>query len=417
MPKTSVVVIGAGQAGLAVSRLLADTGIDHVVLERGQVAERWRSQSWESLRLLSPNWLTRLPGFAYDGPDRDGFMTAAEVKDFLQAYAIRSSAPVIPGADVLAVRAAGGAYTIVTDAGTWRADAVVIATGWCAEARLPTATATWPHAVEHLTPSTYRSPQHVPDGPVVVVGASASGVQIADELARTGRQVTLAAGRHNYVPRRYRGRDIMWWLDALGELNEPLDLRRDARAARFEPSLQLVGADDGRDVGLAALQDRGVRLAGRLLAIERQQLVFADDLNESVGRATARLRKLVRRLDAYATTAGLDAELRAPEPVRSVWLHPRVRRLELRADRVSAVVWATGYRRSYPWLEVPVLDSTGEIRHVQGRTPAPGLYAIGLHWQTRRSSAFIHGVGHDACLVVRDIAARLGVPSRAEVAA
>jgi putative flavoprotein involved in K+ transport len=416
MPKTSVVVVGAGQAGLAVSRLLAGTGIDHVVLDRGQVAERWRSQSWESLRLLSPNWLARLPGHAYDGPDRDGFMTAAEVKDFLQAYAASSSAPVIPGADVVSVRAAGGAYTVVSDAGTWRAQAVVIATGWCAEARLPTVPAVWPRGVEHLTPSTYRSPRHVPDGPVLVVGASASGVQIADELARTGRQVILAAGRHIYVPRRYRGRDIMWWLEALGELNEPLDPRRGARAARSEPSLQLVGADDGRDVGLAALQARGVRLAGRLSAIEGRHLVFADDLNESVGRATARLRKLVRRFDAYATTAALDAEIRPPEPVRPVWLHHRVRRLDLSAERVSAVVWATGYRRSYPWLEVPVLDY-GEIKQINGRTPAPGLYAIGLHWQTRRSSAFIHGVGHDADLIVRDIAARLGIPSRQEAAA
>ncbi|MET0741668.1 MAG: NAD(P)/FAD-dependent oxidoreductase [Candidatus Nanopelagicales bacterium] len=417
MPTTSVAVVGAGQAGLAVSRLLAESGIDHVVLERGQVAERWRSQSWESLRLLSPNWLTRLPGLAYDGPDRDGFMTAAEVTNLLQAYANASSAPVIPGADVVSVRAAGRAYTVVTDAGTWRANAVVIATGWCAEATLPTSAASGPRDVEHLTPSTYRNPQQVPEGQVVVVGASASGVQIADELARTGRQVTLAAGSHIYLPRRYRGRDIMWWLEALGELNVPLDPRRDAWAARSEPSLQLVGAADGRDVGLAALQDRGIRLAGRLTAIDGRHLVFADDLNASVGRATARLRRLVRRFDAHATSLGRGAEIEPAEPVRPVWLRDRVRRLDLRADRVSTVIWATGYQRRYPWLELPVLDSAGEIKQVEGRTPAPGLHVIGMHWQTRRSSAFIHGVGHDARLVVRDIADRLGASSAEEKAA
>ena len=406
MHTTSAVVIGAGQAGLAVSSLLTPAGVDHVVLDRGRPAQRWRSQSWESLRLLSPNWLSRLPGWEYAGDDPAGFMTAAEVAAHLTAYAAASRAPVVGEARVRSVRRDGDGYRVATTAGDWSARTVVLATGWCDRPYVPPAAAGLPASVTQLTPATYRRPEALPDGGVLVVGASASGVQLADELAASGRPVLLAVGSHTRLPRRYRGLDILWWLDAMGALDRPVPAGRPG-----PPSLQLAGRPDGRDVDLPALAGRGVTLAGRLSRVDGSRLVFADDLLSTTAAADDRLRRLLARIDAYALTRGLTDEIDPAAPVAGIRAAGPTG-VDLRAAGIRTVVWATGYHRAYPWLHVPVLDAAGEIRHTRGTTPAPGLYALGLRRQSRRNSSFLDGVRHDAETVAARVLADLGAPDR-----
>jgi putative flavoprotein involved in K+ transport len=399
MLHTQVVIIGAGQAGLAVSRLLRDAGVEHVVLERGRTGERWLSERWNSLRLLTPNWMSRLPGWSYRGGDPSGFMPAPDVAGYLVAYARSFGAPVVHDAAVLSVRRRAGRYLVVSAAGSFSAAAVVVATGYCDRAAVPPIANALHPSITQITPDRYRSPADVPDGQVVIVGASATGVQLADELATAGRDVVLAVGRHTRMPRRYRGMDIMWWLDSMGALDR--QRQRGDSPPPVEPSLQLVGSTTGRAVDLNALTERGIRLTGRVSGVRRGSFTTADDLSTTTSAADLRLDRLLERIDRYAATAGLSAEIDPPDRPRhfgdgSITAGEPATTIE----GIRSVLWATGFRREYPWLHVPVLDGNGEIRHHAGRTPAPGLYVIGMRWQTRRNSAFLDGVRHDAALVV-----------------
>ncbi len=403
MNRTAVVVIGAGQAGLAVSRLLNDATVDHVVLDRGRVAESWRSRRPDSLRLLTPNWMTRLPGWRYRGADPEGFMAATEVADFLSAYAASFGAPVVPHADVTSVSHDGAHFVVRTSVGTWRSDAVVVASGYNDKPRIPGMATKIHPSVRQISADAYRSPKDLADGGVLVVGASASGVQIAGELAVDGRTVLLAVGRHVRVPRRYRGMDIMWWLDAIGALNRPVESADSS--VRFEPSLQLAGAPTAAPTDLPGLVTRGIHLAGHLLDVDQGVATFADDLVTSTGEADERLGRLLSRIDRYASRAGLDAELdprwRPDSSSDPEQLRPAA--VNLARNGIRTVVWATGYQRRYPWLQLPVLDEAGEIVHQAERTALPGLVVVGMGWQTRRNSAFIDGVGHDAAMVVEHL--------------
>ncbi len=396
---TEVIVIGAGQAGLAVSNRLAAAGVDHVVLERGRTGERWISQRWDSLRMLSPNWMTRLPDWTYRGDEPDGFMTARQVAGYLRSYAQSFAAPVITGAAVQSVDLRNGRYRVDSDAGTWLANAVVLATGFCDRSAVPAAAAGLDPAIRSLTPEGYRNPADVPDGGVLVVGASATGAQLADELAAAGRDVVLAVGRHTRLPRRYRGRDIFCWLDALGVLDRPSEPNPDRPAT---PSLQIVGSDDGREIDLPSLVDRGIRLTGRVLGVSGRTVSVADDLPAVTAAADLRLEALLSRIDQHA--AGMPSNQlpdAAARPRPSTGLRsglPSV--VDLGAAGIRSVIWATGYRRSYPWLRVPVLDAAGEIVQTAGRTPAHGLMVVGQYCQTRRSSSSLDGVRHDAEAVV-----------------
>lgn len=404
MTRTDVVVIGAGQAGLAASRLLTERSVEHVLLDRGDTANRWRSGGWDSLRLLTPNWMSRLPGWSYRGTDPAGFMRATQVVRYLTDYAASFAAPVVPGAEVVSVCRRLGRFLVVSTAGCWTAPAVVIATGACQEPVVPPLAEHLHPSIGQLTADAYRSPDDVADGGVLVVGASATGVQLADEIRSAGHDVVLSAGRHTRVPRRYRGRDIMSWLDALGALRKPLRPPR-----RHEPSLQLHGHPN-RAVDLPALAGRGVRLAGRLRSVEGRTLHFADDLAVSTAQADARLARLLTRIDALAATADpVPAIGPADRPVAITGTG--VRRADL--GSIRTVVWATGYRRRYPWLHVPVLDADGEIRQTDGRTGVPGLFVVGLPNQTRRASTLIDGVGLDAGLVVDSLLSGRGEGRRA----
>src|SRR5215469_2830731 len=280
--RVGTLVVGAGQAGLAVSRCLAEQGADHVVIERGRIAERWRTARWGSLRLITPNWMSRLPGWSYSGTDPDGYMAAPELVSYLEDYAGSFAAPVHQNTTVGLVEPSGNGLRVVTDERTWLASNVIVATGTENRPHVPPFASAIDPGVHQLTAGRYQGPHQVPAGGVLVVGASASGVQIADELRRSGRPVTIAAGGHSRVPRRYRGRDILWWMERAGILGHTIGEMRDARAARSAPSLQLTGRSD-HPVGLDALAARGVTLAGRLVAADGQRLSFADDLPASIG--------------------------------------------------------------------------------------------------------------------------------------
>ena len=407
MPTTHTIVIGAGQAGLAMSRCLTNNDIDHVVLERGRTAERWRSQRWDSLRLLTPNWATRLPGWSYRGPRPDGYMSATEFAGYLSSYATAFSAPVHEDSPVQSVERAGDGFAVRAGDARWTAANVVIATGWCDRPSVPPLATGIDQRVAQITPYSYRNPGQLPDGRVLVVGASATGVQIADELVRAGRDVVLAVGRHSRLPRRYRGMDIWWWLEQIGTLAKTVDEVPDPARARREGSLQLTGRADHRDVDLPTLQALGVRLAGRLTSTDGRRLSFADDLGDTTAAADTRLARILEQIDDHIAGRALDAELlaaTAPAPLAPI---APIHQLDLRRQRITAIVWATGFTRAYPWLRVPVLDRRGEIVQRRGVTPETGVYVLGQRFQHRLDSNFIDGVRHDAQHVARHIAHRL----------
>jgi putative flavoprotein involved in K+ transport len=410
MPTTDTIVIGAGQAGLAASRCLADRGVDHVVLERGRVAERWRSERWDSLRLLTPNWMSHLPGWSYSGPDIHGYMTAAEVADYFQSYADATAAPVIEDSAVVHLAASHGGFDVVTTSDQWRAANVVVATGWCDQPAVPDDARRLDRSIVQVAPSVYRNPSSLPDGGVLVVGASATGVQLAEELAHAGRQVVLAVGSHTRLPRRYRGMDIFWWLERIGSLDRTIDELPDPVAARHEPSLQLVGRPEHRNLDLTILYEAGVVLAGRLTGINGHHARFAPDLTRTVARADARLRRVLADIDAHIDSTGLAAEVLDPEPPATLAVGDPPERLDLHGRGIRSVIWATGHRRSYPWLQVPVVDQRGEIRQRRGVTAVPGLYVLGQRFQYTRRSNFIGGVGRDAAFVADHLAGRTRAP-------
>jgi putative flavoprotein involved in K+ transport len=393
------VIIGGGQAGLAMSRCLTERGVEHVVLERGQVAERWRSERWDSLRLLTPNWQTRLPGFRYDGPDPDGFMNMPEVVAFFERYARSCSAPVLTSTVVRSVGTAAGGYLVSTSGGDWMARNVVIATGYSDRPYVPPFAACLSPRLVQVTPDKYRNPEQLPAGGVLVVGASATGIQLADEIHASGRDVTLAVGRHLRLPRTYRGRDILWWLDAMGIFDDTVDSVADIRASRSMPSLQLVGRPDRRSLDVATLGRQGVRLTGRLTAGDGFTVTVDDEVIATTVASDLKLAQLRTRIDAFIERSGLSGVVGPAEPFEPTWpaaFDATAERIDLQTRGIRSILWATGFRRKYPWLKVPVLDRHGEIRHQGGITPAAGLYVLGLHFQRRRKSAFIDGVGDDA---------------------
>ena len=403
----TTVIVGGGHAGLAMSRRLTDRSIDHVVIERGEVANSWRTERWDSLRLLTPNWQTRLPGVPYDGPDPDGFMTMPEVVSFIDRYARAVDAPVQTGTTVtrLSARGDGGeGYEVVTDRGVWTCSSVVLASGAANVAAVPALAAAVPSSVRMVTPMTYRSPADLDERGVLVVGASATGVQLADEIRRTGRAVTIAVGEHVRLPRTYRGRDVCWWLEAAGVFGERYDEMDDLVRARHLPSPQLVGTPDHRSIDLNALTDRGVRVVGRLSGIADGVAQFSGALPNVCALADLKMNRLLDRFDEWARSArpcGIGAPERF-EPVR-VPSDP-VLELDLRRGDIGTIVWATGYRPDHSWVDLPVFDRKRRIRHDGGVVrDAPGVYLLGSTLLRRRSSSFIHGAEADTA----DLAAHL----------
>jgi putative flavoprotein involved in K+ transport len=395
---TTTVIIGAGHCGLAMSRCLTARSLDHVILERGQVANSWRTQRWDSLRLLTPNWMTRLPGYAYRGADPGGYLGARQVAAMLEDYAGVSAAPILTGTTVTSVRPTGGGYVVRTDQGDWRAPTVVLACGAATVPAVPALARLVPAGITCVTPAGYRNPGPLPPGGVLVVGASASAVQLADELHRSGRPVTLAVGEHVRLPRTYRGRDILWWLDAAGVLDERYDEVDDLVRARHLPSMQLVGSP-GRTVDLNALSSAGVRLVGRLAGIQDGVAQFSGSLPNVCALADLKLGRLLDTIDAWAGTAG---ERFAPTLVPTAALG-----LDLRSGEIATIMWATGYRPDLSWLDVAVFDRRGRVLHDGGVTPCPGQYLIGMPFLRRRKSSLIDGAAPDAAELTTHLAGHL----------
>ncbi len=410
MYATDVAVIGAGQAGLAMSRCLSRRSIDHVVFERGEVGARWQSHAWDSLRLLTPNWLNGLPDAPYQGNDPDGFMRSGAFLACLRAYSASGSAPVMTETKVLSLVREGETFRLITSRGSWSARAVVVATGQCDLPLVPKLAGSLDARVLNLHSSQYRSPSMLPKGGVLVVGASASGVQIADELQCSGRHVTLAVGRHMRMPRIWRGRDIFWWLDRTGMLAERTRDLPDPEAAERQPTGQLAGRPDRSNVDLAALQALGVRLVGRFVAADGDTIGFSDDLASNVACADARLQRLLARIDAFAGF-GRESPSAAIAPVDLSRDPPPA--LSIRAENIRTIVWATGYRRDFSWLKIPAaIRPDGEIAHRDGATLVAGLYALGFRLLRKRDSHFIGGVGSDAAVIAGQLSAFLDERAR-----
>ena len=377
------------------SRCLSERAIDHVVLERGEVANSWRRERWDSLRLLTPNWQSRLPGFGYEGDDPDGYRTVPEVVAFIDRYARLIAAPVQANTTVTSVRGSGDGYLVATDQGDWSCRTVVLATGACNIADVPAVAAALPPSVMTLTPMQYRNPGQVPDGGVLVVGASATGTQIAAELQRAGRPVTLAVGQHIRVPRVYRGRDISWWMDAAGVLDERYDQVDDVERVRRVPSLQLTGSPGRITLDLNALTAMGVKLVGRFAGINGSKAQFSGSLRNMCELSDLKMNRLLDTIDAWAQANGVNGEAGPPHRFAPTVVEASPP-LTLDLGGIKTVIWATGFRPDYSWLHAPVFDRKGRIRHDGGVVSSPGLYVMGLQFLRRRKSALIDGAAPDA---------------------
>ena len=379
------------------SKCLTDRSVDNVVLERGQVANSWKTERWDSLRLLTPNWQSRLPGLTYAGDDPDGFMTMPEVIAFVEKYAKVIDAPVQPDTTVASVRSNDDGYVVVTNRDTWQCKAVVLASGACNVAHVPEFADAAPAQIDTVTPMQYRRPDQLADGGVLVIGASATGLQLAEEIHRSGRPVTISVGEHVRMPRTYRGRDIQWWMDASGRLDEDYHEVDDVVRARNVPSPQLVGTPEHATLDLNALTSVGVRLRGRLGTIRDGKAQFSGGLQNQCALADLKMARLLKLFDEWADESGLDGKADPPERHPATIVDDDVpMTMDLASGEIRTVLWATGYRPDYSWLDVPVLDHKGRVKHDGGATISPGMYLIGTPFLRRRKSSFIHGAEDDA---------------------
>lgn len=386
------------------SRCLTERSIDHVVLEQGQVANSWRKERWESLRLLTPNWQSKLPGYSYDGGDPDGYMKLPEIIDFIDGYAKFLGAPVQTDTTVTSVTFKNKRYQVNTSQGNWQSRTVVLASGAFKIPNVPSFNGALPSSITTITPDQYRNPDQLEEGGVLVVGASATGLQFADELHRSGRPVTLAIGEHVRMPRIYRGRDIQWWMDAAGLLDERYDEVDDIVRARNVPSPQLVGTPGRLTMDLNSVTDLGVRLIGRFAGIDGNRAQFSGSLRNVCALADLKMGRLLDTFDEWALDNRMDDRVEGSEryPTTRVDDAPPLS-IDLASGKIRTVIWATGFRPDYSWLDLPVLDRKGQIRHDGGVVVSPGMYVMGLTFLRRRKSSFIHGAGDDA----RDLSAHL----------
>jgi len=398
-------IIGGGQAGLAMSHRLKQRGLAHLVLERHRIAERWRSERWDGLRFQFPNWSVTLPDFPFPHADPDGFATSREIADYITAYAAFIAAPIRCGVSVTTLRRGdgGSGFVAETSDGPIEADNVVVATGPYQRAVTPALLGD-DADVFQLHANRYLNPDQLPPGAVLVVGSGASGAQITEALVRTGRRVYLSVGQHRRMPRRYRGRDLIWWLGAMGLLQTPTEQRGPHR------SLPLItGAFGGNTIDFRQFASLGVTLLGRAKAAHRGVIEFAADLADKVAYGDASYTIFLDMMDAHVERHGLnmpeDLAARAvlPDPL---CLTKPLRRLELRAEGIGAVIWATGYGFDCGWIDLPVLNTRGEPVHRRGITEVPGLYFLGLQWLSKLNSSLLSGVGDDAADLAEHIAIR-----------
>jgi putative flavoprotein involved in K+ transport len=399
------IVIGAGQAGLATSYHLTQQGQNHLVLEKARVGEAWRSGRWDSFTLVTPNWALRLPGFAYQGESPNGFLGREEVIRYLEDYVRLFNPPLRLGVEVSAVRAAGDGFTVETSDGDLYAHNVVVASGSFQQPKIPSfAAQIAPHIVQ-LHSSQYRNPQQLPAGAVLIVGSGQSGCQIADELCQEGRKTYLSGGKVGSLPRRYRGHDGFWWAEKFGMLDRHVS-KLPSPAARFAANPQITGRDGGRALDLHRLAAAGVTLLGRTLGANGTKLTFAMDLHDNLAYADKFLAELMEALDKFIAESGIDAPPHNDPPVRKGYDSPMIPELDLDAAGITSIIWASGYRFDFSWIDFPIYDDYGYPFQERGVTAQPGLYFVGLQWLNTPKSSLLIGVGEDAAHVATDIVRR-----------
>lgn len=392
MTHATAIIIGAGHAGLAMSRALTSRSIDHIVLERGAAGHAWRTERWDSLHMITPNWANGLPGAPYDGADRDGYMAATAFADRLERYAEAISAPLRTGVTVTRLTREAQFFRVETNQGPFTAETVVNATGATRRPKVPALARDVPGEVLQVTTDHYRNPTALPPGTVLVVGASASGVQIAREVQLSGRQVVLAVGAHLRLPRRYRGRDIDHWLDVCGIHDERAVEIEDLARARRVPSAQLHG---DAAVDLNALQALGVEIVGRLSAVRGGTALFSGGLTSLIASADLKMNRTLQRIDEWADAWMPPGQIVAPDGPEPTTIAAAPRLSLDFCGSVRTVVWATGYTPDHAWMDLPVFDARGRLRHDGGVCSVPGLYMLGLPILRRRRSHQISGAAAD----------------------
>jgi putative flavoprotein involved in K+ transport len=409
-----VIIIGGGQAGLSISCLLKRRGIEHLILERDRVAESWRSKRWDSFCLVTPNWQCQLPGFPYAGPDPDGFMKKDQIVEYIEGFARSFDPPVREGVTVRRLkRHESGTFEVSCDSGELLADQVVVATGGYHTAVIPRLAERLPAEVTQLHSSQYRNPESLPEGAVLVVGTGQSGCQIAEDLHLAGRKVHLCVGGAPRTARRYRGKDVVAWLDEMGYYQMPVHEHPQKDRVRAKANHYVTGRDGGRDIDLRKFAREGMKLYGRLKELHGEILWFAPDLKANLDQADAVAESIKTTIDKYIAAKQIDAP--TEERYKPVW-EPEEEALELnyREANIRTVIWSIGYRSDYTWIELPVFDGKGYPAHDRGVTPAPGLYFLGLPWQYTWGSGRFSGVARDAEFLAGRIEARAAVAAARE---
>jgi putative flavoprotein involved in K+ transport len=408
--KVETVIIGAGHAGLTMSYFLSQCGLEHVILERGRVGERWISERWDSFHFQFPNWTIELPGYKYRTEDPDGFVPGREIVRFIQEYADFVKAPVRSGVDVTALENSSNSmpYLLRTNAGAIEASNVVIATGQREKGVIPPFSSDVPNDIRQLHSSAYRNAGELPAGAVLVVGSGASGFQIAEDLHQNGRQVYVCMGRHRRLARRYRGHDYAWWAFKLGIFER----RRAEVPAISQPFALLTGINGGYEADWRALASKGIVLLGRLRAVKEARLELAADLEDNLARGEEWLANFKRSVDDYVAKNKLDVPEQSTPPDSRASLDGSasapILELDLRAAGITSIIWATGFGNEYGWLKLPLLDERREPVHERGVTRFPGIYFLGLRWLYKQKSGFLSfgGPAEDAAYLAEQIAVR-----------
>lgn len=406
--EVDTLVIGGGQSGIAMSEHLTRRGVPHLVLERARIAEAWRSGRWDSLVANGPAWHDRFPGAEFEGIDGDAFAGKEAVADYLAAYARRFDAPIRTGVDVTRLGRDGDGFRAETSAGPVRARRVVVATGPFQKPLIPAVVPEEAGLVQ-IHSAAYRNPGQLPPGAVLVVGAGSSGAQIADELNKAGRRVFLSVGPHDRPPRRYRGRDFVWWLGALGHWDA-----KTRGPGTEHVTIAVSGAGGGRTVDFRRLAAEGITLVGRVEGWDGSGLTVRGDLQANVARGDAHYLSVLDEADAHVAAHGLDlpeepgARDLLPDPA---CLTDPIRRIDPKAEGIASIVWATGYALDFGWIDLPAFDAEGRPRHERGVSVVPGLHFLGLPWLSRRASAFIWGCWTDAAYLADHIAAHQETPA------
>lgn len=390
------VIIGGGQAGLAMSAVLREYGREHIVLERRRVGGRWRDERWDSLRFQFPNWSLQLPGYRYAGSDPEGFAPASEICRLMDDYAASTRAPVREHTDVVGLSkdGAGTGFVVSLAAGDLQARRVVVATGPFQRPAIPPLARWISPSVWQITAARYRSPGQLPAGAVLVVGSGASGCQIADELLRSGRRVCLSVSRHRRAPRRLGGKDVYWWLEKMGGLAQTID---SFPAQQWPPSIVITGIDGGYDINVRLLAAAGARVIGRVAGAAGTRLAIAANANEILDEADQAYWQFLSAARQFAATHALDrGEEPAPRPKPGLAALAETESLDLLRENISTIIWATGYTYDFGWIRIPVFDQRGRPVQHRGITRQTGLYFLGLHWMHTIKSSQLSGVGGDA---------------------